>query len=362
MPLNASFKKHVLNFKFRAGTSRGVLNEKNTWFIKVWDDTDTNTFGLGEAGPLVKLSIDDIPEFEDKLILILDELKGSALPISEEEALSLANKLTPPELPSIRFGLEVALLDLFHGGRRLIFDNAFFQESNPIPINGLIWMGDMEDMLLQITNKIEQGFDCIKIKIGSLNFEKECDILQYIRNKYYNQKIIVRVDANGAFSVDDALFKLDELANFDLHSIEQPVKAGQLDLMKDLCYQTPVAIALDEELIGIHGVEAKKELLEKIKPQYIILKPTLLGGIKSCNEWIELANSMHIGWWITSALESNIGLNAICQYTAGVADPSIHQGLGTGQLYHNNIPSPLEIRNGHIQYMNDNHWGLDAAV
>lgn len=361
MPLKASYKKHVLQFKFNAGTSRGVLREKDTWFIKVWDNANPDVIGIGEAAPLVKLSIDDVPQFEKVLSDILLKVNGAELPQNEGQVNKLIQKLVAPEFPSIQFGLETALLDLLHGGNRIIFDNSFSRRENGIPINGLIWMGDMEDMLLQITSKIDEGYDCIKIKIGSLNFEKECDILQYIRSKYYKRNLLLRVDANGAFKPDEALDKLNELAKFNIHSIEQPIMAGQTDMMRQLCKFSPIPVALDEELIGIVDKEEKKELLEKIKPQYIILKPTLVGGLNSCKEWIEIAESLNIGWWITSALESNIGLNAISQYTAQYKT-SMHQGLGTGQLYHNNIPSPLEITNGEINYRNSNLWALDNAV
>lgn len=361
MPLKATYKKHVLKFKFDAGTSRGVLREKNTWFIKIWDKSNSSIYGIGEAGPLVKLSVDDMPEFDVKLIQIVNKLEGCDLPKNEVQINHLVQKIVPVEFPSIRFGLETALLDLLNGGKRIIFKNTFSNEKKGLAINGLVWMGDMEDMLLQITDKIDQGYNCIKIKIGSLNFDRECDILQYIRNKYYKQNIIVRVDANGAFFPEEAMGKLNELSKFNLHSIEQPIKPGQIELMRQLCEQSPVPIALDEELIGIHDIENKRKLLEQIQPQYIILKPTLIGGLNACREWIEIAESLQIGWWITSALESNIGLNAISQYTAQYAT-TLHQGLGTGQLYENNIPSPLEITKGHLYYRNNNLWELNLAV
>ncbi|MDH5367548.1 MAG: o-succinylbenzoate synthase [Cyclobacteriaceae bacterium] len=361
MSLKATYKKHVLKFKFDAGTSRGVLREKNTWYIKVWDETNSSIFGIGEAGPLVKLSLDDVPEFEEKLNQVVNELSGIDLPKNEEQINELVQKIVPVEFPSIRFGLETALIDLLNEGKRIIFKNTFSNGTKGIAINGLVWMGDMEDMLLQITDKIDQGYDCIKIKIGSLNFDRECDILQYIRNKYYKKDIIIRVDANGAFLPEEAMEKLNKLSKFNLHSIEQPIKSGQIELMRQLCKQTPVPIALDEELIGIHGVENKRKLLEQIQPQYIILKPTLVGGLNATTEWIEIAESLQIGWWITSALESNIGLNAISQYTAQY-DTDLHQGLGTGQLYENNIPSPMEISKGNLHYRNPDLWELNLAV
>lgn len=361
MALKASFKKHTLQFKFAAGTSRGTLREKNTWYIRLWDDSNQEIVGIGEAAPLVKLSIDDVPEFEDVLERVVADIDKVEIPKNEGEINELVQKLVSPKFPSIQFGLETAFLDLLHGGERIIFDNSFSKGEVGIPINGLVWMGDMEDMLLQLTSKIDSGYNCIKIKIGSLNFEKECDILQYIRNKYYKRDVIVRVDANGAFKPEEALDKLNELSKFNLHSIEQPIQPGQIEMMRQLCAYSPVPIALDEELIGIVGVKQKIELLKEIGPQFIILKPTLVGGLNSCKEWIEIAESLNIGWWMTSALESNIGLNAISQYTAQYKT-SMHQGLGTGQLYHNNIPSPLAISDGKIYYRNTDLWTLNDTV
>lgn len=355
MPLKTSYQKYILNFKFDAGTSRGVLKEKETWIIKVWDTSRPEVFGLGECGPLKKLSIDDREDLNEQLEKCLKNLEGMDLPTSEEEIFRIADELAGADLPAARFGMETALLDLLNGGKRVIFDNDFVRSEMKIPINGLIWMGHMEAMLLQISNKVEAGFDCIKMKIGSLDFEKECDILDYVRRKYYQSDITLRVDANGAFKVHEAMDKLEALSKYRLHSIEQPIAAGQPDEMATLCKSTPVDIALDEELIGVYGRETKQRLLEKIRPQYIILKPTLVGGIYSCKEWIEIAESMGIGWWLTSALESNIGLNAVCQMSPYL-NAQGYQGLGTGQLYHNNIPSPLKIEAGHICYDNEVSW------
>lgn len=361
MPLKTSFQPYTLDFKFDAGTSRGVLKEKETYFIKVWDTKNQNIFGLGECGPLRKLSIDDRPDLAEHLSQSLTALAGYELPANEEEVYAIADDLAGKDFPSIRFGLETALLDLMNGGKRVIFANEFALESMKIPINGLIWMGHMESMLLQITDKVAAGFDCIKMKIGSMDFEKECDILDYVRRKYYQKDLMIRVDANGAFKVDEALSKLHTLSKYKIHSIEQPIKAGQPEAMKALCEQSPVGIALDEELIGVYDRREKEELLKQINPQYIILKPTLVGGVKSCREWVEIANSMNIGWWLTSALESNIGLNAICQLAVHLKSNS-YQGLGTGQLYHNNIPSPLVVEGGHIYYNADAEWDLNSLA
>ncbi|MTI22999.1 o-succinylbenzoate synthase [Fulvivirga sp. RKSG066] len=354
MALALTFQKYVLDFKFSAGTSRGVLKQKDTYIIKV--SNGDHVFGLGEAGPLKGLSIDDRDDISEKLEAVAIEISKHSLPASVEEVYTMSDQLAGREFPSIRFALETALLDLLNGGSRTIFDNDFSKGKGKIPINGLVWMGHMEDMLSQITQKVEQGFTCIKMKVGSLDFDKECDILEYVRKKYYKSELILRVDANGAFSPEEAMEKLERLSTYNLHSIEQPIKTKQYDSMAQLSKTSPVSIALDEELIGIYELEEKRRLLERIKPPYIILKPTLLGGFKSTLEWIRLANDMHIGWWLTSALESNIMLNAISQFTADLEVVN-HQGLGTGQLYHNNITSPLEIKNGYITSTGQN-WDL----
>ncbi|WP_317170122.1 o-succinylbenzoate synthase [Rhodocytophaga rosea] len=256
-------------------------------------------------------------------------------------------------LPAIQFGVETALLDLRNGGKRIIFKNDFSAGKTGIPINGLIWMGKPEFMRQQIDEKLMQGYTCLKLKIGALDFDKECELLGYIRKQYPAEQITLRVDANGAFSTGDALEKLKILAQYDLHSIEQPIRQGQWSEMASLCRHTPLLIALDEELIGV--IDKKQELLQTIHPQFIILKPSLLGGFHHSLEWIKLAEKMNIGWWITSALESNIGLNAISQFTASLNNP-LPQGLGTGQLYSNNITSPLEISKGYLHYNLARSW------
>lgn len=359
MSLQAEYYRHTLNFIFQARTSRGAMKEKDSYFIKIWNEDNDRVCGYGEAGPLKGLSIDYRSDFEEQISLCCRKLKEFKPPEKEYDIYEIIEEIIPVELPSIRFCFETALLDLLNGGEKIIFKNGFYKGEEGIKINGLIWMGDMEFMLTQITEKIDKGFDCIKMKIGSLDFDKECDILEYIRKKYYNRKIIIRVDANGAFKPETALERLDRLSDFDIHSIEQPVAPGQLDLMRELCSQTPVAIALDEELIGINEKSKKKDLLGYIRPQFIILKPSLIGGLKASEEWIKLADELNIGWWITSALESNIGLNAICQFTAEFKN-DLHQGLGTGKLYDNNIPSPLELENAYIRMSKYNKWDLSV--
>lgn len=361
MVIKASFHKHTLYFTFAAGTSRGILKQKDTWIIKVTDVANAEVFGLGEAAPLVKLSIDDLPDYDERLIQICDQISGTSVPSSVDEMYQLLDRVIPSELPSVYFGFEVAFLDLLNGGGRMIYNNAFSRGERGIPINGLVWMGALEDMLFQITEKVADGFHCIKVKIGSLDFEKECDLLQYIRSKYYKMDITLRVDANGAYSSDEALEKLEKLSKYNIHSIEQPIKAGQTAAMYELCRHSLVPVALDEELIGIHTSESKRKLIESIKPQYIIFKPTLVGGLRSCKEWISIAEELNIGWWITSALESNIGLNAISQFTAEY-NTDISHGLGTGKLYDNNIPSPLTIENGEIYYRSPFTWDLSLLT
>lgn len=348
MPLCADFIKKVFHFGFDARTSRGRMKDKSSWFIKLWDVENPAVFGLGECGPLPGLSVDDRPDFEGVLSQCIAR-------VPTLQSLNDIEKIVPPGFPSIRFGLETALLDLQNGGLRKIYTNPFVS-GIPIPINGLVWMGDLDSMLQQVSIKIASGFRCIKIKVGGLNFEKECDILQYIRSKYFRESITIRLDANGAFKPEEAIHKLNTLSRFNIHSIEQPVKPG-LGLMEELCEKSPIPIALDEELIGVEAKADKIKLLDRIKPQFIILKPTLHGGLVSCAEWISLAEERSIGWWITSALESNIGLNAICLFTANY-ETTLPQGLGTGQIYEDNIRSPLTVSDGMIFYDQKRIWDL----
>jgi o-succinylbenzoate synthase len=293
------------------------------------------------------LSIDHRPDLEQKL----QEVAGVVQSVTHTAALlqEFIQSESLTQWPSLRFALETALLDLQTGGKKRLYDNAFSRGEQGLPINGLIWMGDKEFMQQQIRKKLAEGYTCLKLKIGSLDFALELDILKQIREVAGAEELTVRVDANGAFSPDEAFRKLERLARYELHSIEQPIKQGQPEQMQQLCAYTPVPIALDEELIGVQQPVQQTELLDFIKPQYIILKPTLLGGLDASAAWIRLAEERQIGWWMTSALESNIGLNAISQFTANYP-VTMPQGLGTGQLYHNNIPSPLEIRDGNLWY------------
>ncbi|MFN3841597.1 MAG: o-succinylbenzoate synthase [Cyclobacteriaceae bacterium] len=348
MALKADLIKKVFHFNFDARTSRGRMKDKTSWFIRLFDGDDPARFGIGECGPLPGLSPEAAPGFEAILSEALHQInKRNSVSLQE------VSSVVPQGYSSIVFGLESAILDLQHGGKRLLYNNSFVK-GVPVPINGLVWMGDLDYMLQQASIKISEGYRCIKIKVGGLNFEKECDILHYIRKKYFREDIIIRLDANGAFKTDEALYKLNELARFNVHSIEQPIKPGSEEL-EELCRKSPIPVALDEELIGAEQV--KEKLLKKIKPQFIILKPTLHGGLQACTEWIQKAEELGIGWWITSALESNIGLNAIAQFAANYP-LKIHQGLGTGQLYEDNIPSPLEAVGGQLIYQAKSGWDL----
>ncbi|GAA0878757.1 o-succinylbenzoate synthase [Algoriphagus jejuensis] len=350
--LQFSFVKRTLDFRFEAGTSRGVLTTRQVFWIKVLDPKCPEVIGWGEAAPLVKLSPDHRKDFEEILRKTLDSLSGICFELKEKSILEQLRVLIPFELPSIRFGLETALLDLSWGGKKRLFPNRFYDVQEGISINGLIWMGGRDFMLEQIDQKLKDRFDCIKMKIGAIDFEQEIELLSYIRSRFSKDQITLRVDANGAFALENAPEKLERLADLDIHSIEQPIRAGDWEAMRKLCQATPLPIALDEELIG---VTEKETLLDAIQPQHIILKPTLLGGILETKEWVKLAEERNIGWWMTSALESNIGLNAISQL-ASALKTTIPQGLGTGKLYNNNLDSPLEIKAGKIFYNPEMDW------
>ncbi|MFJ1435293.1 o-succinylbenzoate synthase [Capnocytophaga canimorsus] len=340
--MNAFYEKYILNFKRPSGTSRGILTQKETYFLVI---TDGEKKGIGECGLLKSLSFDDRPDYEDKLQWVCDNIA-----LGET---SLLNELT--EFPSIQFGVEQAFRSLKSDNQYILFPSDFTEGKSNIPINGLIWMGTPEFMKSQIRKKLSQGFHCIKMKIGAIAFEQEYEILKNLRKEFSTQDIEIRVDANGAFVPEEALEKLKRLSELELHSIEQPIKVKQIEQMATLCQNTPIPIALDEELIGVIHFSDRKKLLEEIKPQYIIIKPSLLGGYKNSEEWISLAEKQKIGWWITSALESNIGLNAIAQWTFTLNNP-MPQGLGTGALYTNNIVSPLLVEKGTLGYKASIPW------
>ncbi|MEJ8755492.1 o-succinylbenzoate synthase [Pontibacter sp. H259] len=354
MALQCSFIPYTLNFKFDARTSRGAISQHQVYYVNLSNDSDPAIVGVGECAPLAGLSIDANPAIKHKLDEVCQTINAWKTDTIElQEAIQ---KLNLQEWPAIRFALETAWLDLQNGGKRTLYDNAFSNGEEGIPINGLVWMGDRTFMQEQITQKLDQGYTCLKLKIGGLDFTSELEILQQIRETASEKELTIRVDANGAFTVQEAFKKLERLAMYNIHSIEQPIKQGQWKEMAALCAYTPVPIALDEELIGIQNPEEQIALLQTIKPQYIILKPTLLGGLQASAAWIKLAEEQGIGWWMTSALESNIGLNAISQFTANYK-VKMPQGLGTGQLYHNNISSPLQIVQGELWYQKQQEWG-----
>lgn len=360
MSLVADYQKHTLHFRFEAGTSRGTLTQKTSYLIRLRDSDDPGTAGYGECGPLVGLSYDDRPDYEGQLAQYCRYFNELDLQLFSWNVPIILNQLISQQFPSILFGFETAMLDFLGGGRRIIYDNDFVAGQRALPINGLIWMGSPAFMRQQIEEKLRAGYTTLKLKIGANDFEQECALLAQLRERFTAEQLTLRVDANGAFAPADVLAKLERLATYHLHSIEQPIRAGQPELMAELCRQSPVPIALDEELIGQMEYVNKFRLLKKIQPQYVILKPTLLGGLRHCDEWIEVAGRLGIGWWVTSALESNVGLNAIAQYTAQFRH-LIPQGLGTGQLYKNNVDSPLYIQDGYLRYNPAQPWDLSVV-
>jgi O-succinylbenzoate synthase len=344
--VKATYHKYILEFRNPSGTSRGVMTEKETWFLII-EQNDKK--GIGECGILRGLSIDDRPDYEQQLQWVCDNIN-----LGEQK---LWEALV--EFPSIQFGVEMAFRSLHGESPFELFPTEFTKGQKSIPINGLVWMGNEAFMKQQIEQKIADGFHCIKLKIGAIDFEKECALLRFIRQNFDEKQIEIRVDANGAFESNEALDKLNQLSGFKLHSIEQPIQKNQPDKMSKLCKSTPFPIALDEELIGIFTLEEKERLLQKIKPQYLIFKPSFIGGFRGTLEWISLAQKHQIGWWITSALESNIGLNAIAQFTSGLQNP-MPQGLGTGGLFTNNFECPLEVYRGELHYNPNKEWKINT--
>lgn len=346
--MKATYHTYILNFKRPSGTSRGVMTEKETWFIVLEKEGKK---GIGECGILRGLSIDDRPDYEEKLQWTCDNIHLGKDQLWE--ALM--------EFPSIQFGVEMAFQSLVSETPFLLFPSGFTNGIKSILINGLVWMGEEAFMKQQIEEKLAQGFRCIKLKIGAIDFDKELQLLRFIREHFTPEQVEIRVDANGAFDSDLALNKLLQLSEFKLHSIEQPILKNHTDRMAELCKATPFPIALDEELIGVFTLAEKEQLLEKIRPQYIILKPSFVGGFRGTQEWISLAEKHKIGWWITSALESNIGLNAIAQWTF-LQHNLMPQGLGTGALYTNNFDCPLEVSQGQLWYKKELDWTFDFAL
>lgn len=342
--MKATFQKYTLYFKQPGGTSRGVLTQKDTYFIVLEGE---DRVGIGEAGLFRGLSFDDRPDYTNQLESACRGLEAKASDLIAEFR----------EYPSIVFAVEQALRSYNSPDPFILFPEAPFTQGQPLPINGLIWMGDLRFIKQQVAEKLQRGFSCLKLKIGALDFKEELGLLREIRREFCADDLEIRVDANGAFPADKALECLKRLSEFQLHSIEQPIAAGQPEKMAELCAQTLLPIALDEELIGCMTPQAKAVLLKTIQPQYIILKPSLVGGFSGSEEWRRLAQELQIGWWVTSALESNIGLNAIAQWTSSLG-VKVPQGLGTGSLFTNNFDSPLEVLQGELQYNSAKSWDI----
>jgi o-succinylbenzoate synthase len=339
----ATYKKYKFLFKIPGGTSRGILHEKYSWFLILKNNSKV---GVGECSVINGLSVDDPSKIESKLDWI-------CLNINTVPSLLFKELI---DFPAIAFGLEMALKAVDSVKENVLFPSTFTNGKNSIPINGLVWMGDIDFMKSQVDLKLSEGYRCLKLKIGALDFDKEYSLLKSIRDKYSSSELEIRLDANGAYSYKESLRILNKLSELNIHSIEQPIKAGQIKQMSELCISSPIPIALDEELIGINSIEDKIKLIEEIKPQYIIIKPSLIGGFKSSQEWINiLPNSTK--YWVTSALESNVGLSAISQWVYTL-NCSLPQGLGTGALFSNNFSSPLSIKNAKLHYNKNNNWNI----
>jgi len=349
--IKAKITKKEFGFKRPATTSRGTLLTKQVFFIVLHADDNPFVTGIGECSLFPGLSADDVPGFEETLHEILARINSGEDITSESFA----------QWPSINFALETAYADLMCNGSKVLFPSEFTRGNEPIPINGLIWMDDKEGMRRQIAQKLDSGFRCLKLKIGAIDFEEELGLLRWLRMEFSASDLTLRADANGAFGVEQAPMALDRLAQLRIHSIEQPIRPRQHEEMAKLCRTSPVPIALDEELIGIIGLEKKKRLLECIRPQYIIIKPGLLGGICESEEWISIADALEIGWWVTSSLETNIGLSVIAQWTF-TKNARLHQGLSTGNLFEENIPSPLTLTGENLYYSPGTTWDLSLLL
>jgi o-succinylbenzoate synthase len=353
--LTLSYQRRALRFNFPARTSRGALTEHVAYYLELRDLRTTGRVGWGEAAPLAGLSPDYGPAFEAQVQALCQAVNQQRYTLLEDIDPA---RLTSTAQPALRFALETAMLDLAQGSRHQLYPNAFSQGQAGIPINGLVWMGDAAFMRAQIRQKLAAGYSCLKVKIGSLDFATELALLAEIRAEAGPEQLVLRVDANGAFSPAEALGKLEQLARFAVHSIEQPVAAGQWLALAEVCRQSPIPVALDEELIGLTEPNQQAQLLAAVRPAYLVLKPTLLGGHAATRHWIDLAETHDLGWWMTSALESNIGLNAVAQLTGEYDVGGFAQGLGTGQLYHNNVAAPLHIAHGALHYDPSGPWGV----
>jgi o-succinylbenzoate synthase len=352
----------TLKFAFPAGTSRGILTEKPTWFLKLWDDASPDCIGWGEAGLLQGLSPENQETFFDELTQFLE----TVLPHLDTKPRAWENlssrwmeSTNAPWLPSAFFALETAWLDWVNGGKRLICAPEFHAGLWSVPLNGLVWMNPRATMEQQARQKVGEGFETLKLKVGALDWHQELDMLAALRSEFPAKTLSLRLDANGAWTPTEAQAKLGQLAEFDVEFIEQPISPGQERALAELCQVSPIPIALDEELIGKPLDHQKFSLLEVVQPQAIVLKPTLLGGLGQTHQWVKMAEDQGILWWITSMLESNLGLNSIAQLAAQYR-PVLPQGLGTGKIYTNNIPSPLQVIQGEMHYLNKGAWDFSS--
>lgn len=334
--MRLQFAPYILKFKEPAGTSRGVLTEKPTCYMRLFDENNPSRYGVGEAAVFPGLS----PEADERFFYKLMELQANV---------RLGRSTDLSHFPSLQFGFQQCIRDFTGGCNGIYYPSQFVAGMQSIQINGLVWMGNREEMMERMEKKLEEGFSCIKFKIGAIDWKSEIDMIETVRKRYNRDRVEIRVDANGAFDMDHALPRLKHLADLGVHSIEQPIKAGQPLMMQFLCQVSPLPIALDEELIGKFSMEEKARTLDAIHPQYIVIKPTLTGGYSGAEEWIKLAEERNIGWWITSSLESNIGLNALAQWTATLGN-KMHQGLGTGALYTNNLDAPIYLEGDKLRY------------
>lgn len=334
--MRLQFAPYILKFNEPGGTSRGVLTEKITCMLRIFDEQEPEKFGIGEAAIFPGLS----PEADDRFFYKLMELQAN---------IRIGKRTDLSKFPSLQFGLEQAIRDYSSGCEGIYYPSAFTEGKSDIRINGLVWMGEIDKMMERIEQKLDQGFSCIKLKIGAIDWRSEVEMIRHIRERYTPEQVEIRVDANGGFDMDSALPRLKRLADMGVHSIEQPIRAGQPELMRFLCDVSPLPIALDEELIGKFTTEEKVAMLDEIRPAYIVLKPTLIGGYSGAEEWIRLAKERNIGWWVTSSLESNIGLNALAQWVATL-DIDMAQGLGTGGVFSNNFASPLHLDGERLKY------------
>ena len=352
--LHLHTQEYVLRFAFAARTSRGLMTQHKIRYLCIYEERNPNCFGLGECAPLPGLSLESDKKVRSDVKTIALRLKDFH---TAESALSSTEEWREDICASICFAVETALLDLQKGGKRKLFKKNTFLVGKGIPINGLVWMGDIDFMWKQVEKKVKEGFRCLKLKVGGTNFEAECELLDRIRANWDVRQLQIRLDANGAFLPEEVSTQLKELSRYGIHSIEQPVLPTEKKCCAKLCKERAIPIALDESLIGIDPSKEGDELLEKVQPQFLVLKPTLLGGFSVCRKWIEKAKQRDIDWWLTSALESNLGLSAIAQFSASLPG-SRTEGLGTGQLYTNNLKGPLRIANGHLLYDRKDQWQL----